>query len=127
MTMYDLARQLGEAIRDTKETQEALAARAAYDANPEAQALLDRYSKMQQQYNDLLSQGTPDGAAVESLGKEIRDAAHAIQANPVIDRLMKSEDAFNDLVKGVFGIVNAVITGEPESCTGTCSTCGGCH
>lgn len=127
MTIYELSRALGEAIRDQAITQEALAARAAYEADAEAKGLLEAYSQKQEEYNALLSQGNPDGAAVEKMGQEVRDISRAIHANAVITRLLKSEDDFNELVRGVFGIVNATITGEDPSCTGSCDSCAGCH
>lgn len=127
MTIYELARALGESIRDTEETQNALAARAVFDADAEAQALLQQYSGMQQEYNNLLSAGTPDGAAVEQMGKDLRDLSHTIQENKVISNLMASEDVFNQLIKGVFTIINATITGEDNGCGGNCGGCSGCH
>ncbi len=127
MTIYELSRALGEALRDQEITQEALAARAAYEADAEAKGLLESYQKKQNEYNALMSRSDADEAATEALGQEIRDISRAIHESPVITRLLRSEDTFNEMVRGVFGIINATITGEEPGCGGSCDSCAGCH
>ena len=125
MTIFELSRTLGEAIRDTPETQRALKARAVYDADEQAQALLQQYGAVQEQYGELLSGGQALSEEAEELGRQLRELSKEINQNPVIMEVMNSEDDFNRLVQGVFGIINATITGEDQSCSGSCSSCGG--
>lgn len=54
-----------------------------------------------------------------------------LKKNPVINDMVQAESEFNTVINRVMNIFQSTITGECDDeecgCTGSCSSCGGCH
>ena len=72
-------------------------------------------------------------------GKKVNDARFKVldqmgaelNKNQVVADMVRAEDEFNKFVGQVMNVFNATLSGDSENsnggCTGSCSTCGGCH
>ena len=85
-------------------------------------------------YRNILRSKAGDGSiSEEELKSEIQKLnvlGEKAKENAVVKELMDAEDKFNTLVNSVLNILKETVLKdeeESEGCTGSCSSCGGCH
>ena len=130
MTVYEKARELGEMILETKEGKRLYDAKFIYGGDDDAKKVLTEYMM----YRNILRSKAGDGSKTEEeLKSEIQklnDLGEKAKENAVVKELMDAEDKFNTLVNSVLNILKETVLKdeeESEGCTGSCSSCGGCH
>ena len=115
-TIFEMARALGEELQKTPQVEALVAAKAAYESDPEIAKLVEEYTKLHYDFE----------AKMNAKGE-------AIRTNKLASDLYVAEQNFNNFVNSVFNIITATLTGEePEQGGGCdpscCSSCGGgCH
>lgn len=135
MSIYDLARQLGEELLKTKEIERVMDAKKIYEADEKAVSLIEDYNLFQQKYQQRMQSPDLTKEEYETMTNEIREKSDAVKANAACSELIDAEQAFNDLLNQVFTIVTSTIAGDDpaggcgeEGCdSGCCSSCSGCH
>ncbi len=130
MTVYEKARELGEMILETKEGKRLYDAKFIYGGDDDAKKVLTEYMM----YRNILRSKAGDGSiSEEELKSEIQKLnvlGEKAKENAVVKELMDAEDKFNTLVNSVLNILKETVLKEEEEsegCTGSCSSCGGCH
>ena len=130
MTVYEKARELGEMILETKEGKRLYDAKFIYGGDDDAKKVLTEYMM----YRNILRSKAGDGSiSEEELKSEIQKLnvlGEKAKENAVVKELMDAEDKFNTLVNSVLNILKETDLKdeeESEGCTGSCSSCGGCH
>jgi len=130
MTVYEKARELGEMILETKEGKRFYDAKFIYQGDDDAKKVLTGYM----QYRNLLHSKVRDGSiSEEDLKGEIQKLnalGDKAKENTVVGELMAAEDEFNALVNSVLNVLKETVLKDDEesgSCSGSCSSCGGCH
>lgn len=128
MTVYELARELGNKMLESDEGKKMADARYIFDGNKEAQSQLFNYSNyknaLQEKYNNGII--NEDELAKESV--KLGEMLEEVKKNPIIMDMLDAETEFSVMVNQVMSILNATITGQSEeSCSGNCSGCSGCH
>ena len=130
MTVYEKARELGEMILETKEGKRLYDAQFRYGGDDDAKKVLTEYMM----YRNILRSKAGDGSiSEEELKSEIQKLnvlGEKAKENAVVKELMDAEDKFNTLVNSVLNILKETVLKdeeESEGCTGSCSSCGGCH
>ncbi|MCI8805171.1 MAG: YlbF family regulator [Clostridiales bacterium] len=130
MTVYEKARELGEMILETKEGKRLYDAKFIYGGDDDAKKVLTEYMM----YRNILRSKAGDGSiSEEELKSEIQKLnvlGEKAKENAVVKELMDAEDKFNTLVNSVLNILKETVLKdeeESEGCTGSCSSCGGCH
>ncbi len=130
MTVYEKARELGEAILETKEGKRFYDAKFIYQGNDDAKMVLTEYMR----YRNILHSKVHDGSISEEELKEELEKLNALgekaRENPVVGELMDAEDKFNTLVNSVLNILKETVLKDDEEgggCQGSCSSCNGCH
>lgn len=135
MTIYDLARELGQELLKTSEIENMMAAKKEYEADEKAVELIIEYNQYQKDYQQKLQNPILTKEEYETLTNELREKADIISNYEPTAKLIAAEQKFNELLNQVFTIVTATISGEEqESCgeggcsSGCCGSCeGGCH
>lgn len=127
MSVYEKARELGEMILETKEGKRYYDAKYVYDGDDDAKKALMEYS----QFKSILQNKVHEGNLSEEEFKEelskLNKIGEKAQQNPVVSELMSAEGEFNRLVNSVFDILKGTVTKSDGGCSGSCSSCGGCH
>lgn len=126
MSIYELAAELGKAIREDDRMVRMERAKAAYEGSEQIGNLLMEYGIQQQA---LTTMGDGDDIDTDALGR-IQDRIDEIYAQITSDPLFKELDEAQAVVNELMETVNNTImynaTGKTP-CTHDCSTCGGCH
>ena len=124
------AEMLAEAILESEEYIAMRLAEQAAMRDEEATKLIASYSEKRQAVESLLADANMDHGALAKAGQELQDVERAIDECEILTKMRESNDAFNAMMKKVNAIIRYVVTGEEEQeegCTGSCSTCSGCH
>ena len=114
MDIIELTRELGAAIQNTEEYKRFMAAKEKNDNDEQLQKQIGDFNLLKMQLD----------AEYE---KEEKDEAKLLQINEEIVAL------YNVIIDKISNILLMCENGEdpktcePSSCTGNCSSCGGCH
>ena len=128
MEILDMARQLGEAIRDSEIMTRVKAAEEAQQKDAEAQKLIGEYNLTRMQLAQRAQKEDITKEEMEKIQQELSAAFETLTQNAIISEFLESRAALDAIVNQVNSILTHFITGEdPEACTHNCSTCGGCH
>ena len=125
---FELAAELGKALKNDKRLIALEEARKAYEADERVGKLMMEYEVQQKAIQNEAAKAERD----ETLLKMIQDRIDAIYDQIVGTETYKALEAAQEEVNKLMELVNTTITfnitGEqPSSCTHDCSTCGGCH
>lgn len=111
-----------------------LAATKAADEDETLQQLISEFNLKRMAINNEEGKEDVDAEKIRQLNQELRAAYAAVMAN---EKMMAYNDAKGDLdvlVNKIHLAINLAIQGQDpnlaaqeSSCSGNCSTCGGCH
>ena len=134
MDIIEMTRNLGVEIQKQEVFKKFIKAKAANDANVELQDDIGKFNVIRMSLDQALSSEEQDEEKIKELNKQIRD---------IYTKIMGSESMMNyNIAKGeldtLINQINAIITlsanGEDpltcdisSGCSGSCSTCSGCH
>jgi len=124
------AEMLAEAILESEEYISMRLAEQAAMRDETATQLIAAYSEKRQAIESLLADANMDHGALATAGQELQDVERQIDACEVLNKMRETNDAFNAMMKKVNSIIRYVVTGEEEQeegCSGSCSSCSGCH
>lgn len=124
------AEMLAEAILESNEYITMRLAEQAAMRDENATQLIASYSEKRQAVESLLADANMDHGALAQAGQELQEVERAIDECEVLNKMREANEAFNAMMKKVNSIIRYVVTGEEEQeegCTGSCSTCSGCH
>lgn len=127
MSVYKMARELGEMILETKEGKRFYDAKFVYEGDDDAKKALSEYLNFR---NLIQSKFHNENLSQDDLKTEIdklNEIAAKAQKNTVVAELMASEKEFNALVNTVLDILKGTVLKDDSGCSGNCSSCGGCH
>ncbi len=128
MEILDMARQLGEAIRDSEIMARVKKAEEAQQSDAEAQKLIGEYNLTRMQLAQRAQKEDITKEEMEQIQQELSAELEKLTKNSVIAEFLESRAALDAIVNQVNSILTHFITGEdPNGCTHNCSTCGGCH
>lgn len=128
-----LAREIGKEIQSSDEYLKFEIARQNSDNDEKLQELIGEFNLIRMQINDLVSRTDRDEEAIKSKNTKLQTIYKEIMEN---ENMMNYNSAKKD-IDLLLARVTAIITqsaegADPEttdyspSCSGSCSTCGGC-
>ena len=126
------AELLAEAILSSQEYINMRLAERETMKDEKATLLVAAYNEKRQAVENLLADPKMNPGDLATAGEALRNVEHALDENPLINRMRVTSDAFSEMMKKVNSIIRYVVTGEEEEshegCTGSCESCGGaCH
>ena len=134
MNAIELTRQLGKAIQEDPRYKAYNEARERNDADEELQKLIGEFNMGRMQLNREMSKSDKDQDKISEMNTKIRGIYADIMRNENMARFNDAKSEFDGLMIEINGILQLCANGEdPETCepksncTGSCSTCGGCH
>ena len=133
MDVITRARELGRAIQQEESYKKLHEVQAQADADAELQALIGEFNLKRMNINQEASKKDRDQEKLTTLNKEMREVYSKIMSNENMIAYNEAKEAFDKVANRVQAIVQQSIEGtDPEvadyteSCSGSCSTCGGC-
>ncbi len=133
MTVYELARTLGEELAKTPQVEALNAAKAAYEADPSIGAAVEEYTRLHEEFQAKMQAGGISAEEQKAMSDQMREKGEFIRNNQIAADLFAAESNFNNFIATVFNIITSTMTGEePEAAGGCdpscCASCGGgCH
>ena len=128
MTVFELAAELGKALKEDEKLVRLEAAKNAYQSDASLQKKMIEYEVQQKALQGEVTREERDTLFIETIQKRIDVLYKEIMEHPVFMELNEAQSDVNELMNAVNNTITFHITGETPSCTHDCSTCGGgCH
>ena len=129
MEIFEIAAQLGKALKEDERLVRLENAKNAYKENPDLGKMMIEYEVQQKALENEVVKPEKDTQFIDIIQNRINDLYRAIMDHPVFVELNEAQSDVNELMNAVNNTITFHITGEvPSSCTHDCSTCGGgCH
>lgn len=133
MDIIELSRELGRKIQQEESYINMMEANKAVEADEALQALIGEFNLLKLQLNEKLTAAERDEEAIKEVNTKMRTLYADIMVNDSMQKLNESKNAFDQVMQRVIAIVTNSANGEDpnttdyHACSGSCSTCGGCH
>ena len=126
MDIFELAAELGKALKADERLERLEAAKNAYVSDAELQKSLVEYEVQQKALQGEIVKDERDTVLIDLIQKRIDEFYQFIMNHPKFIELSEVQAEVNELMNAVNNTITYNITGEmPSSCTHDCSTCGG--
>jgi cell fate (sporulation/competence/biofilm development) regulator YlbF (YheA/YmcA/DUF963 family) len=127
--IVELAKKIGQMLKDSEEFKKYEEVRARYENDSELQMQIGEFNLRKMAVMNEMEKEDKDEAKFERLQNDMREAYRTAMANPLMAEFNSSKEAFENMVNNVYSIISYQITGETGSCDKShCATCGGgCH
>lgn len=134
MDIIEKARELGKLIQQEESYIALQKAQADADADMDLQNLIGDFNMKRMSINNEASKKNKDSDKLALLNSQMREDYSKIMSNKNMIAYNEAKDAFDMVANRVLAIVQQSAEGaDPEtadystsSCSGSCSTCGGC-
>ena len=134
MDIIEKARELGKLIQQEESYIALQKAQADADADMDLQNLIGDFNMKRMSINNEASKKDKDRDKLALLNSQMREDYSKIMSNKNMIAYNEAKDAFDMVANRVLAIVQQSAEGaDPEtadystsSCSGSCSTCGGC-
>ena len=128
MGIFELAAELGKALKNDNRLIALDEARKTYESDETVKQLMTEYEVQQRAINLEAMKTERSEDLLKSIQERIDTIYEQIVATDVYKALEAAQNEVNDLMELVNTTITFNITGEmPSSCTHDCSSCGGCH
>ena len=134
MDVIEQVRILGKAIQQDERFIRYTKARLENDNNKELQASIGEFNIVRMELDREMQSETKDDDKVKELNEKLRTIYGDIMASPAMVEYNTAKVAVDEMVNEINTVISKTLDGEvPETCettaacTGSCSTCGGCH
>jgi cell fate (sporulation/competence/biofilm development) regulator YlbF (YheA/YmcA/DUF963 family) len=135
MDIIATAREMGKALQETAEYKAYVAAREANDNDEKLQEMIQEFNLTKMQISAASQQENRDTDKIADLSQKLQNLYNEIMENPHMDAYNDSKTALDNILKQVNFVLEMAANGEDpmtcptesSSCSGSCSTCGGCH
>ncbi len=134
MDVIKAVRELGKAIQKDERFIRYAKAKLANDSDTELQAAIGEFNITRMELDRELNDDNKDEVKVAELNEKLRGVYAKIMAAPAMVEYNTAKVEVDAMVGEINTIISKCLDGEdPEtcestsSCTGSCSTCGGCH
>ena len=126
MTAFELAAQLGKALKEDEKLVRLANAKKAYEEDKELQKYMIEYEVQQKALQVEITREERDTLFIDVIQKRIDELYKLIMEHPVFEELNEAQAEVNELMNAINNTISFEITGElPNSCTHNYSTCGG--
>lgn len=128
-------RELGKAIQADETFKAYIEAKTEADNDETLQNAIGEFNLVKMQINEEAQKEDKDEAKLQELNVQLRKSYADIIANEKMQKYNNANQLYSSLINKVYAILEMCCNGEdpetcePEehSCSGSCSTCGGCH
>lgn len=136
MDAVSMARELGKLIQQDERYKAYVNAKEVNDKDEELQKLISDFEMKRYELNMEMTKTDKDADKLKELDGVIKNLYGEIMVNPSMAQFNVAKNAMDGLLAEINNIITASANGEdPETCpskpsggcSGSCSSCGGCH
>ncbi len=134
MDVIKTARELGKAIQSDERFIRYAKARLANDNDTDLQNAIGNFNIKRMELEKAASEENKDEAAIKVLNEELRKIYGEVMANKTMVEYNTAKALVDQMMSEVNIVISKSLDGEdPETltvesgCSGSCSTCDGCH
>ncbi len=134
MDVIELTRELGKAIQADQRFIRFNKARLANDNDTDLQNAIGNFNIKRMELEQAVGKEPKDEEAVKVLNEELRGLYGQIMSSAAMVEYNTAKALLDQLMNEVNTIITKTLDGEDPvtcetdaGCTGSCSTCGGCH
>lgn len=134
MTVIESVRELGKAIQQDERFIRYAKAKLASDSDAELQAAIGEFNIARMELERASGEEDRDEVQMKMLNEKLREIYGKVMANPAMVEFNTAKVGVDQMMGEVNTIISKCLEGEdPETCTvesgctGSCSSCGGCH
>ncbi len=128
MEIFEIAAELGKALKADERLVKLEEAKKAYEENKTLQRNIVEFDVQQKALQQEMVKPEKDTIFIEVIQKRIDELYKMITEDADFVALNEAQAVVNELMNSVNSTITYNITGElPSSCTHDCSSCGGCH
>ena len=134
MDVIEQVRILGKAIQQDERFVRYAKARLENDNNKELQASIGEFNIIRMELDREMQSEEKNEDKVKELNEKLRTIYGEIMSSPVMVEYNTAKVAVDQMLNEINTVISKTLDGEdPETCettaacTGSCSTCGGCH
>ncbi len=134
MDIIEAARKLGAAIQEDPRFIHYAAAKLANDKDEDLQNKIGQFNVIRMNLDTALSAEDKDEAKVQELNEQLRALYGEIMGSEAMQKYNEAKTVLDAMLNDINSIIMQCVEGaDPETvevhtnCTGSCSTCGGCH
>ncbi len=134
MDVIEKVRELGKAIQQDERFIRYAKAKLANDNDKDLQAAIGNFNITRMELDREISSDYKDEEKVQKLNEELRRVYGEIMSAPAMVEYNTAKAEVDSMVNDINVIISKCLDGEdPDTCdtnsgcTGSCSTCGGCH
>lgn len=134
MDVISMARELGKAIQQDDRYIAYNLAKQANDNDAELQKLIGDFNITRMNINKEMSSENRDDERIKALDEELKSTYAKIMSNKNMVVFNAAQNGYEQMMNDINQIITMCANGEdPDTCeishgcSGSCSTCGGCH
>lgn len=134
MDVIELTRELGKAIQADERFVRYAKARLANDTDEDLQNSIGQFNIKRMELEKAVGEEDKDEVKVKVLNEELRKLYGDIMSSAAMVEYNTSKALLDQMMNEVNTILTKTLDGEDPAtcdtdagCTGSCSTCGGCH
>ena len=133
MDVIQMTRELGKLIQADERYSAYQNAKDVNDKDEKLQELIGKFNIKRVELNTEMSKDDKDTEKLKALDVDIKNLYGDIMINPSMIAFNNAKTAMVDMLAQINTIITSSANGEdPEtcpasSCTGSCSSCSGCH
>jgi len=134
MDIIEMTRKLGVEIQQQEVFKTYIKAKAANDNDVELQDMIGQFNVIRMQLDQALSSEEKNEEKVKELNTQLRDIYTAIMGRETMMNYNVAKGELDALVNQINAIITLTVNGEDpltcdisSGCTGSCSSCSGCH
>lgn len=128
-------RELGKAIQADESFKEYIKAKEEADNDTTLQGAIGEFNLIKMQLAEEGQKEEKDETKISELNVQLRKSYADIIANEKMQKFNAANQLYSGMVNKVYAILELCCNGEDpdtcepqeHSCSGSCSTCGGCH
>ena len=136
MNAIEMTRELGKLIQQDERYLKYHKTKEENDKDEELQKMIGEFNMKRVELNTEMSKPEKNSDKLSRLDTEIKDLYGKIMANKSMAEFNDAKNAMDDFLSQINMIITMSANGEdpatcptemPQSCSGSCSSCGGCH
>ncbi len=135
MEILEITRELGKAIQADETYKKFAIAKKNNDDDRELQDLIGEFNLIRLNVSNAMTDPNKDEEKIKKLNGELQECYKKVMANESMIAYNEAKTALDAIISKVNLLISMCVDGaDPEtveipdsSCTGSCSTCGGCH
>ena len=129
-SIMNAAEALGKLIRESEERKIAMETADALRNDAEATKIMNDYNSLRQSEMEKLQYKEPSKEELEAFQALMQSEFSRLAENKLIAAYIEANKNYDALVRRVNGVLAYYINGEEQmegGCSGSCSSCSGCH